>query len=152
MQDAETFPAGDVTVPASFEQVLEPGNWVIFERIDESSLSPIRVTTVEVADDAGAPIDVTPMDGTFIESTSVDGATYEGVVSFDISLGGTFVIDVSATDPATVRVGKSVTQNLPLFIFVIVATLGGGLLVVAGVVVAAIGSSRKSNARRVTAA
>ncbi len=149
-QAAQTFAADDFSVPGTFDQEFAEGEWVIFERTDEAvdggliDTTARQVTTIEVFDSTGVPIAVQLMDGTFIQSAEINGAIYEGVATFDVTTPGTFSIDVEASGPTEVRVGKSLTQNIALFFVVVVLGLGGIMTGIAGIVVAAIAWTRRT--------
>lgn len=149
-QAARTFTADDFEVPGSFEQELTEGTWVVFERVDEVveggivNVRASQVTTVEILNGQGAAIEVRPMGETIIEAAEINGAVYEGRARFDVDADGTFTVNVDASGPAVVRVGKSLTQNIALFFLVIVLALGGFIVGVAGFVVGAIAWTRRT--------
>jgi len=126
-ESASSFAADDFDVPGTFSQDLAAGQWVLFERVDETVTA--QVTQVQVTAPDGTLLDVRP-NGPFSQFVETEGARYDDVSRFDVASAGTYEIEVSASEPSTVRVGPRV--NPLLVVSVLAVALLGAVLILAG--------------------
>ena len=103
-----------------------------------------QVSNVTVVNEQGISVDVRSTGG-FTQTLEINGTNYEGVATFDIPTEGTWTINVEASGPSEVRIAPSLTQNIALFIVMILLAIAGSLLTLIRVIVVAIAWARRSN-------
>lgn len=133
-------------VPGTHRTHLEEGAWLLHERVDFAGFVDIRPEHVIV--DGPAPVS-TRFDASFTETITINEREYVGVVRFDITEAGTYDITVrgepsAAGEVLLARPLSTVGSYWPWF----VAIVAGGLLMVAGIVMAILGSTNRSRAKR----
>lgn len=142
-------------LPASFEEDLDPGRYVVFERTGTTRRTGGLSATRNAAPTlTPSDVVVTGPDGEEVETT-VDradetitrgSATFTGVVVFDVVTGGTHEIEISG-DGQEVLVAPSLGRTFRSLGGPFVLALGGGLVFLLGLVLLAVGIVRRSRQR-----
>lgn len=134
---------GPFAVPGSAELELDDGEWVIFteDGPPESFVGPSNVTITgsdgQMVDTEGA--------ASVVELMEVDGVAYTGAVAFDVPSPGTWTVAVDDVNPGNVQVARSAATDPLVLIGTGFLALLGAVLVVLGIIVAAIGWARRRN-------
>ena len=142
--DAVTGPRWQV--PGTHRTHLDEGDWLLHEEVSFGGF--VDIVPRDVVVDGPAPV-APRSDGRYNETVTINGREYVGVVRFEITESGTYDITVRGEpslrgEVLLARPISSVGSYWPWFI----AIVAGGLAMVAGIVMAILGATNRSRAKR----